>query len=534
MLALGACRKRQVLGWCIISLPLLGIVSAFATAQDKPRGAAAPPAKPLPQVQLKTIHVIKAHQKYARDLDFSPDGKLLASTGDGKVVLWDATTGKRVRERQWKDATVSWVRYANGGNDIVCTTGVPNRTYILDSRTLATQKSFAPPHDTEFFDIAVTPDGARFASELSRTKVLIWDARGRKKISEIEYAGIPCPLSRCAFSPSGKHIAVAVDYDDVIRICDVLTGKEVRKLRNFNEVFCGGVRALGYRWDASFIAAGFAQESAVRAWNPETGEALWQLTWDPDPPLPKGHTGLVSFVVAPDGKTVVAACADGWIRFFEVATRSQRCAVKVGDCTLALSPDGKSLAALTYSGGTIYLWDWHQIMGLPKDRLDPDKLASIWKDLASENAAVSFRATARLAAAPNQTVKFLAAQLQTVPAIDAKELRRLITELDHDSFLVRERAAKKLSAYGKPAAPLLRQTLAGKPNLGLRRTIEKLLRELTAISADDRRTQRAVEVLEYCGTALALRKLQELAAGAHGAEATEEARHALRRLGAVR
>src|SRR5262249_31649662 len=53
--------------------------------------------KPVPE-QFKTEPLLKAHADLIHDLAFSPDGKILATTGyDRLIKLWDVATGKELR-----------------------------------------------------------------------------------------------------------------------------------------------------------------------------------------------------------------------------------------------------------------------------------------------------------------------------------------------------------------------------------------------------------------------------------------------------
>jgi hypothetical protein len=78
--------------------------------------------------------------------------------------------------------------------------------------------------------------------------------------------------------------------------------------------------------------------------------------------------------------------------------------------------------------------------------------------------------------------------------------------------------------------PLLRQALAGKPKLEVRRRLERLLASLEELSPHRLRLLRAVEALEYAGGSEARRLLEELAGGAPDAWLTREAKASLERL----
>jgi hypothetical protein len=147
--------------------------------------------------------------------------------------------------------------------------------------------------------------------------------------------------------------------------------------------------------------------------------------------------------------------------------------------------------------------------------------------------AKAYRAVQALAAAPKQAVPFLRERLKPVQPLTAADRERftgLLADLDSGAFAVRERAAAELEKRGNTLEPLLRQALAGKPSLEVRRRLEKLLGNLDPESPNRLRMLRAVEVLEHTGDAEARRLLEELASGAPGAWLTCEAKASLERL----
>ena len=112
------------------------------------------------------------------------------------------------------------------------------------------------------------------------------------------------------------------------------------------------------------------------------------------------------------------------------------------------------------------------------------------------------------------------------PAVVAK----LTAGLDAPAFADREAAAKELRTLGELAVPDLTRVLETTDSAEVRQRIEGLLAAVGKPTAETARHVRAVEVLEWVGTADAKALLKALAAGADGSRQTQEARAALSRM----
>jgi hypothetical protein len=197
---------------------------------------------------------------------------------------------------------------------------------------------------------------------------------------------------------------------------------------------------------------------------------------------------------------------------------------------LTFSPDGRQLIS-GLSDSTLLIWDVGR-RDTSTSKLDAERLTKVWADLAGADAPRAFRARGTLAAAPEETVLFLKEHLHPAQSADAEHLRHLLTDLASDEFTVREKARKALEELGDLAEPALRQTLANKPTLEVRRRVQALLEGLRGPVTlfETLRSLRAVAVLEDIATPPARRLLEELAQGASEARLTREAKASLKRL----
>jgi hypothetical protein len=165
--------------------------------------------------------------------------------------------------------------------------------------------------------------------------------------------------------------------------------------------------------------------------------------------------------------------------------------------------------------------------------LTDKELADLDADLAGADAAKAFRAMGMLVNVPKQAVPFLQQRLQPVPVVDAARLDGLIKDLASKEADVAKQATDELGKLAELAEPALRKALAGNPPQEFRQRIEPLLKRLdgTALSVEQLRMIRSVEILEAIATPEARKVLESAAQGAPGARLTREAQAAVQRLG---
>jgi len=141
-------------------------------------------------------------------------------------------------------------------------------------------------------------------------------------------------------------------------------------------------------------------------------------------------------------------------------------------------------------------------------------------------------AGARIVAPVQGVVTLFGQHLSPVPALDRKQVERLVADLDRGTFRQRRAAAKELVGLGQAVTPLLRRASAKKPPIEVRKRLEEILEEIARrpASADELRRGRAVLALEVIGTPAARALLKKLAGGEPAAPLTREAASTLARL----
>jgi uncharacterized protein (TIGR03067 family) len=114
-------------------------------------------------------------------------------------------------------------------------------------------------------------------------------------------------------------------------------------------------------------------------------------------------------------------------------------------------------------------------------------------------------------------------------------LKKLIEELDSDSFETRERATAQLEKYGGGITGTLNKLLDGEVSAEIRKRVKMLLGKLKnaekakEVESVELQGTRAVEILEQLGTPEAIKLLREWASTKLDTELTRQARDAVKR-----
>lgn len=248
-------------------------------------------------------------QRTVCNATFSPDGRLLASSGIREVVLQDVVSGS-----------------------------------VLD--TLPTR------HTDVFRNIAFSPDGRLIAApstgNCGSTSVQVWDVASKKLLLQ-RLGGFEHMATSVAFSPDGRLIAVGtgcafdVAGSATVKVWNIESGMLVLDIPvpHF-------VRDVEFSPDGTLLAAA-SSDGVVRLWDVQMGTLRGEL---------QGHNEGVSAVVfSPDGTKLASGGAD--VRLWDVASGEQIYLFEAlpGEAVdIAFSVDGQLLVT---GGGrhTLVFWD---------------------------------------------------------------------------------------------------------------------------------------------------------------------------------
>ncbi len=190
-------------------------------------------------------------------IDFSPDGKLMATGGgepsrSGEVKVWNVATGKLVRS--------------------------------LDTL-----------HSDTVFALRFSPDGSKLASASADKFLKVTNVADGKELKSFE--GHTHHVLAVDWSGDGKKL-VTGGADSAVKVWDFESGEGVRTLNGAAK----GV--MGLRWlPGKALVVGASGDATARAWNPDNGS------------VPRTFSGATDYLFAvaasADGNRVAAGGADG-------------------------------------------------------------------------------------------------------------------------------------------------------------------------------------------------------------------------------
>ncbi|MBP3957152.1 sigma-70 family RNA polymerase sigma factor [Gemmata sp. G18] len=470
----------------------------------------------------KKVHDFGGHGRSVGFVGFTRDGVLLSCAESG--LVWNPRTGKKIGAFAGHPGGVYGVAASRDGR-LIATTGLDQKLRLRDAATLA-EISVADTKGLTGYDVEFTPDGKELAVRGDKPGIRVIDTATGQQVRVIASGET---MNGLQLTPDGRHVVFVRSSDQSkVHVWDWTTDKEVL-------AFDAGKRtysAPALSTDGRFVAVG-GGDGFVRLYDLGTGKPVREF--DTNRPGSAAHDENSVYAVAfsPDGRTLATGCIDGKVRVWELATGGERFSLdghRGSVLALAYSPDGTLLASGS-SDRSVVTWDatGAALSTDPKHR--PKDAVSAWAQLSDRDAAAGFAAARYLADRPAEAVSLFAKHLRPVPATDPKTVAGLIEKLGSETFSEREAAEKELAKIGEGAADQLRTAATAAEAPEIRKRLSALLAPPGVTRGGDRlRLIRAVEVTESAGTPEARKLLGEWARGARGAELTESARAAQKRL----
>lgn len=274
---------------------------------------------------------------------FSPDGKFLASSGQGGVIrIWDVKSWIVIDSIP---ARFTPIAFSPDSKNIASFNG---RNYNIMIHGLQ-----GPKIRNTFFcsiesSIKFSPDGRYIASGGMAKRVAVWDITSNKLVKNLDNS--TATIESISFSPDGQ-LLVAGSFDGSVSVWDFTKGKIFKVVRGVTkkEPFSPGVQCLSFSPDGSFVA--IADPGDIKIYNLLSGKIYNTFT---------GHKGLISCLsYSPDGKYLASSSFDRSVIIWNLENGEiiKKLIGHIdGVVSVSFSNDGKLLASGSWDN-TVKIWN---------------------------------------------------------------------------------------------------------------------------------------------------------------------------------
>lgn len=288
----------------------------------------------------KELQRMAGQNQLFRSVRFSPDGKQIAAiSADHTVNLW-TVDGKKLMTlpgRADKENFMGDLCFSPNGR-VVVASGAENtiKLWQINGQAIKTLKG----HDYEVWSLSCSLDGQKIVSADLGGTLKLWSMDGQELKS---FQASPQAIFGVSFSPNGQLIATA-GGDTQVKLWN-LEGKEVKTIGKHDN-FVTGVR---FNPDGQTIAS-VSADNTVKLWNLE-GKELNTFN---------GHLSRVfGLSFSPDGQAIATAGSDDTVRLWNLSNQNHQTLLGHTDSlwSVSVSPNGKIIATAG-DDQTIRLWSW--------------------------------------------------------------------------------------------------------------------------------------------------------------------------------
>ncbi len=291
------------------------------------------------------------HEGDILSLAFNPDGSILASGGDDRLIrLWNTENGELIETLEGHSSRIRSLRFTSDGEQLISASG--DRQILVWDVASGTQ--IGDPLEGSIVggvSIALSPDGTQFVSAGNDGTLRFWNVIERKTVEE--YLNLFTTWGKgVTFAYDGK---VAVAYNDgSVHLWDMSTQSD----SSIGKHESGGNTPIVISpTDPNLLASG-GRDDKVRVYNLTMGEEIKVFERDDGGNSINGNVYGLAF--SPDGTRIAAAMGgnDDVVRLWNVTDSKEEILREAHDDVLsvAFSPNG-SLLASGHKDGAVIIWD---------------------------------------------------------------------------------------------------------------------------------------------------------------------------------
>ena len=257
---------------------------------------------PTPAVSLQSPLVsMSGHTGKVLSVDFSPDGKLLATGSvDNTLRLWQVKQGQLLRTMQGHPFPVMVVAFSPDGATLA--TGSSDgliRTWTISNGLL--QRTLQG-HGGSILDLDYSPDGKYLASSGDDFTVRLWNAKLGRLLRTVDEA--MAQVTSLAFSPDGNYLAWA-EADGSLRLWQISDGAWGNGLHGLAQP----ATSLALSPDGTLLVSGY-RDGQMQLWSlPDSG--LLET-------LSAHNSAITGLAFSQGGQWLASSSADSVIRLWRL------------------------------------------------------------------------------------------------------------------------------------------------------------------------------------------------------------------------
>jgi WD40 repeat protein len=269
----------------------------------KPTGTATPNGSP------PIAQVLLGHTGYVYSVDFSPDGRYLASgSRDGTVRLWSVASGQTVRVLRVNAGCPSSVRFSPDGRLLAAGVAFTARKTIwLWATDTGKLRHVLQGRPGVVHSIVFSADGQMLAAGESGNEITLWEASSWKPIRELTGGigawGLLQDIAQGGVRLTSDGLLIAGGGDGITRMWEVKTGRAPQLLEGRSPV-----EAIAVSSDGRLLATANLR-GVVSIWDCRKHQVIKTIS------LPSGLVRALDF--RPRTHRLAVGIPDGAIRLYD-------------------------------------------------------------------------------------------------------------------------------------------------------------------------------------------------------------------------